>query len=161
MTYIPAEHRGLTELLAQIEASVLATFLRGSFFVYPLVNSAHILAIGVLVTCAALMDLRILGLGQALPEKVVLDHLRPATVMALRVAVVTGGLLFSVRPLDYVNNPAFRVKLALVGAAIVNAALYMLLAGRLAPALRKALATLSLLFWLLALVSGRFIGFLA
>lgn len=151
----------MTELFALLEASDLATFLRGSFIAYPIVNAAHILAIGALVTCAALMDLRILGLGQALPMRLVLDIVRPITGMALLAAVVTGGLLFSVRPLEYASNPAFLVKLALVIAAIVNATFYTLLADRLASMLRKGLAILSLILWVLAAVSGRFIGFLA
>jgi hypothetical protein len=151
----------LTGLLELLEASALATSLRGSFVAYPLVNAAHILAIGALVTCAALMDLRILGVGRALPTKMVLDHLRPATIIALVVAVVTGGLLFSVRPVEYADNPAFRLKLALVSAAIANAVVYNLLPEGKSSTLRSALAILSLTLWLLAAVSGRFIGFLA
>jgi hypothetical protein len=151
----------LTELFGLLEASALAGFLRGSFIAYPIVNAAHILAIGALVTCAALMDLRILGLGHALPMRLVLDILRPVTAMALLAAVVTGSLLFSVRPLDYASNPAFQVKLSLVAAASANATFYTLLADSLASMLRKVLATLSLILWVLAAVSGRFIGFLA
>jgi hypothetical protein len=151
----------LTELFALLEASAPAAFLRGSFIAYPIVNAAHIFAIGALVTCAALMDLRILGLGRAVPVKLVLDHLRPLAAVALLAAVVTGSLLFSVQPSDYASNLAFRVKLALVAAAIANAVLYNLVADRLWSALRKGLATLSLVLWLLVLVAGRFVGFFA
>jgi hypothetical protein len=81
--------------------------------------------------------------------------------VALLAAVVTGSLLFSVQPSDYASNPAFRVKLALVAAAIANAVLHTLMADRLWSALRKGLATLSLVLWVLVLVAGRFIGFFA
>lgn len=151
----------MTGFLEFVEASALAANLRGSFIAYPLVNAAHILAIGALVTCAALMDLRILGLGNAMPTKTVLEHLKPATMLALLVAVTTGFLLFSVRPFEYASNPAFRVKLVLVGAALANAVVYNFLPDSTPSALRKALATLSLTLWLAAVVSGRFIGFLA
>jgi hypothetical protein len=149
----------LTGFLELLQASPLATGLRGSFIAYPLVNATHILAIGALVTCAALMDLRVLGLGSALPVKIVLGYLRPVAAVALLIAIATGALLFSVRPLEYADNPAFRLKLILVSAAIANAVVYNLLPGNSASGLRKILVITSLILWLMAAVAGRFIGF--
>ena len=149
----------MTGFLELLQASPLASGLRGSFIVYPLVNAAHILAIGALVTCAALMDLRVLGLGSALPVKIVLGYLRPVAAVALLIAIATGALLFSVRPLEYADNPAFRLKLILVSAAIANAVVYNLLPGNSASGLRKILVITSLILWLMAAVAGRFIGF--
>ena len=149
----------MTGFLELLQASPLATGLRGSFIAYPLVNATHILAIGALVTCAALMDLRVLGLGSALPVKIVLGYLRPVAAVALLIAIATGALLFSVRPLEYADNPAFRLKLILVSAAIANAVVYNLLPGNSASGLRKILVITSLILWLMAAVAGRFIGF--
>ena len=149
----------MTGFLELLQASPLASGLRGSFIVYPLVNAAHILAIGALVTCAALMDLRVLGLGSALPVKIVLDYLRPVAAVALLTAVTTGALLFSVRPLEYADNPAFRLKLILVSAAIANAVVYNWLPDHTASSVRKILVITSLILWLMAAVAGRFIGF--
>ena len=149
----------MTGFLELLQASPLASGLRGSFIVYPLVNAAHILAIGALVTCAALMDLRVLGLGSALPVKIVLGYLRPVAAVALLIAIATGALLFSVRPLEYADNPAFRLKLILVSAAIANAVVYNVLPEHTGSGLRKTLVITSLILWLMAAVAGRFIGF--
>lgn len=149
---------GLLELL---EHSAPAIYLRGSFVAYPLVNATHVLAIGALVTSALLMDLRIFGIGASLPTSAILGYLRPVAVLALVVALATGVLLFSVRPLEYADNPAFRLKLVLVGAAMANALAFNLLPGRVSPLARRALAAISLSLWLGAAVAGRFIGFLA
>lgn len=150
----------MTGLFEFLEASAPAAYLRGSFVAYPLVNAAHILAIGALLTCAALMDLRVLGLGTSVPVATVIGHLRPVATLALLVAATTGLLLFSVRPLEYVDNPAFPLKLVLVTAATANAVGYSLLQDRIGLPYLRALAALSLALWPAALVAGRFIGFL-
>ena len=147
--------------LEALEASSPAVFLRGSFYVYPLVNALHILAIGALVTTALLMDLRILGIGKSLPMEAT-DPLSAArAILALIVAAITGVLLFSVRPLEYVDNPAFRLKLLLLVFAVANAVLFVILQTRndLRSVALRILATVSLALWPAALIAGRFIGF--
>lgn len=150
-------------LLEALEASAPASFLRGSFFVYPLVNALHILAIGALLTCAVLMDLAILGIGRRLPAATAILYLRPVAVLALLVAALSGALLFSVQPLDYVDNLAFGLKLLLLAVAVLNAGAFILLQRRqrLNSAILRALALASLLLWPSVLIAGRFIGFLA
>src|SRR5690606_29143743 len=88
--------RHLTPVLEALQASGPAAFLRGSFYLYPLLNALHIFSIGALVTSALLMDLRVLGLGGALPTESVLRQLRPVALTALAAAAASGLLLFSV-----------------------------------------------------------------
>jgi len=153
----------LIALLEALEASAPAGFLRGSFVVYPLVNALHILAIGALLTSALLMDLAILGIVRRLPADAAIGYLRPVAITALLVAAVTGALLFSVQPLDYAENSAFRLKLLLLAVAVLNAGAFILLQRRqsLNGAALRAMALLSLVIWPCVLVAGRFIGFLA
>lgn len=146
-------------MLEAIAAAGPAEFLRRSFYLYPLLNAFHILAIGVLVTAALLMDLRVLGLGRGIATPVVIAHLRPVALVALAGAVASGLLLFSVQPVAYAGNPAFRLKLLLLALALGNAAVFT--SFRLERAGGRAAALLSLLLWLAVLVAGRFIGFLA
>jgi hypothetical protein len=152
----------LTGLLEAIEASGPASLLRTSFYLYPVVNALHILALGVLVTSASLMDLRVLGIGRALPAAAVLAHLRPVAIASLALAIVTGSLLFSVRPFEYAANPAFRIKLVLLALATANALAFVILDRRGTDhgAGLRLLAGLSLLLWPCVLLSGRFIGFM-
>jgi hypothetical protein len=153
----------LIELLEALEASPPASLLRTSFYLYPIVNALHIVAIGALITTATLMDLRVLGLGRAIPAAVVLRYLRPLAIGALILALLTGLALFSVRPLDYIAMPVFQVKLALVAIATLNALAFEFLDRRRdgQGTGLKAMVITSLILWPTVLLCGRFIGFVA
>lgn len=148
-------------MLEALEASWPAAFLRASFIAYPLVNVLHILAIGTLVTTAALMDLRILGVARGVPVDTVVGHLRPVAIGALLVAVASGLALFSVQPLDYWDNPAFRIKLVLLLLAIANAVAFTSFRAHRRTDLlsTRAMALASVGLWISVAVAGRFIGF--
>lgn len=137
-------------------------FLRTSVWLYPLVSALHILGIGMMVCCVLLMDAAVLGLwGRRAGQQAVIAALRPVAVAALVVAALSGLLLFSVRPGEYLANPAFRLKLALLGLALANALFFIVFSGRaLADGWRRGLAGLSALLWLGVLFCGRLIGFL-
>jgi hypothetical protein len=53
--------------MAELEATVLAAALRGSVWAYPLVNAGHILGVALLIGSIVPLDLRLLGLWQAVP----------------------------------------------------------------------------------------------
>ncbi len=147
-------------LLSAIEASGPAALLRASFYLYPLVNAGHILAIGVLVTTALLMDLRVLGLGRALSVEVVIAQLRPFAIGALVTALITGGLLFSVRPFEYLGNAAFQIKIILLVIAAANAIAFTAFGVHRSRGVGIVMAISSVALWLGVLTAGRFIGFL-
>jgi hypothetical protein len=151
----------LIELLQALEASPPAGLLRTSFYLYPVVSALHILAIGALVTSAALMDLRVLGLGRMVPVVTALTYLRPIAIGSLLLALITGVLLLSVRPLEYIVIPVFQVKLILIAIATINALAFEILDRRQAGqgAALKTLALASLILWPTVLLCGRFIGF--
>ncbi len=134
---------------------------------YPLLNAAHILSIGLLLGAVATLDLRLLGAFRAHPLAHLGPPLRRVAVAGLLLAALTGALLFTVRPVAYAENPAFLVKLGLLGLGTGVA----LLAGRGRPwraALQgdpvprplRVAAAFSLLSWTGAVVAGRWIGFL-
>lgn len=150
-------------MLEALEASPVAGFLRGSFVVYPLVNALHILAIGALVTTASLMDLRVLGMGRRVEPETVIRLLRPVAVAALAVAIISGLALFSVKPLDYWANPAFRLKLLLLALAVANAIAFTGFRAHRRPGqlATRVMALLSTVLWISVVGAGRFIGFLA
>ena len=149
-------------MLEALDAFGPAAFFRTSFILYPLVNTLHILAIGALVTSALLMDLRVLGLGRGIPLETVIRYLRPVAITALVIAVLTGVTLFSVQPVDYFNNPAFRIKMLLLILAVANAAAFtsFRIHRRAGEVWARGLALLSAFLWISVAVAGRFIGFL-
>ncbi|AEQ53329.1 hypothetical protein [Pelagibacterium halotolerans] len=148
-------------MLEAIENLALANYLRRDIFAYPIVNALHILSLGMLVTSALLMDARVLGAGRQVPLGAAIAVLRPVAIGALGVAVITGALLFSVRPSEYVGNPVFLTKLGLIGLALANAGFFVLGRRHFSPAsaMTRISAAASILFWILALFAGRAIAF--
>lgn len=142
------------EWLAALQETALARALRTSFHAYPLVNVAHIAVAGALTAAVLAMHARAAGAMQAL-ERTAFERIFRRIALALFVAAAATGLaLFSVKAAGYAENPAFRIKLALIAAASVN-----FLAWRWLPRWRFAGAVASVLLWPAILVAGRYIGF--
>src|SRR5215213_8512984 len=99
-----------------------AEMLRQSSVAYPLVNAAHIGAIGLLLGAIVTLDLRLLGAFRAHPIAHLGPPLRRVAASGFVAAAATGLLLFSTRPLAYAQNPAFLIKLALIGLGLLNVA---------------------------------------
>lgn len=148
-------------MLEWIEANAVATFLRRSIWAYPMVNALHILGLGALVTSALLMDARVLGMGKRLSVSDVITLLRPVAYGAVALAIITGALLFSVKPHEYAESPVFLTKMALLALALFNAAIFVVTARHTRPdaGLTRLMATLSILLWLGVLGAGRLIAF--
>jgi hypothetical protein len=155
------------ELLEWLAATTLAIELRRSAMLYMFVNAAHILAIGLLVGAILPLDLRLAGLFAKVPVEVIAPFLSRSAGIGLALALLTGFCLFSVRPVEYAENPAFLAKLGLIAFGIFNVlAIHAgqgwqaaVTVGVIRPTVRFA-AALSALIWIAAVVAGRWIGFL-
>lgn len=144
--------------LAALEQSALAVSLRRSFIAYPIVNAAHILSIGVLVTSVLLIHGRRWALfGRHLDRDAFEKNFRRLALGAFTFATLTGFALFSIRATEYAQNQAFLLKLGLIAVAIVNFGLY---SAQRTGRYRPVFAAGSTLLWLGALLAGRFIGFM-
>lgn len=155
------------ELLQALSDWPVATAIRQSRVLYPLLNAAHILSLGLLIGAIATLDIRLLGLFRNASVAELAPPLWRVAAVGLLCAVTTGFFLFSVRAPSYAANPAFILKLGLVGFGLLNA-----IAVHANPHWRKALAggpvhgsirvsaALSLLIWTGAIFAGRWIGFL-
>ena len=154
----------MLDLLAD---SALASALRRSATAYLLVNSGHILGLALLIGAILPLDLRLAGAFSRTPIPAIAPILRSMALAGLALVFATGPLLFLANPTEYATNPAFRIKLLLIAAALLNATLvtrsaawsHVLSGHPPAPHLR-AMAILSALLWLATLVAGRWIGFL-
>ena len=143
-----------------------AVLLQESGTAYLLVNAAHILGVGLLVGAILPLDLRLLGVLRSAPIAVIGPFLSRAAAVGVAVALLTGLWLFTVKPAEYLSNPAFLTKLALLALALANVAIQhasgsfqaALRGGIVAPRVRL-LAGVSALLWLATLVAGRWIGF--
>ncbi|MCL6706335.1 DUF2214 domain-containing protein [Pseudomonas sp. R2.Fl] len=155
------------EWLALLGETPVARVLARSPILYLFVNGAHILSIGALFGSILVLDLRLMGFLARLPLGPVAGTLWKISAAGLACAIFTGLLLFSVRPMEYLANPAFLTKLVLVALGIANAGFVhasrgwgRVLAGEPVPPLLRFTALLSLSVWVSAVIAGRWIGFL-
>ena len=144
-----------------------ARWLQGSGTAYLFVNTAHILGLALLLGAIVPLDLRLAGGWRGEGLALLARTLSRMAAVGLALALGTGLWLFSVRPLDYVDNPAFVWKMGLLLLALVNVLWQhrvpgwaALLAGAPPTAGVRWRARVSLLLWLGVLLAGRWIGFL-
>ena len=151
-----------------VEAAGVARLMRESLWLYPGVEIVHITGIAVLVGSIAMFDVRLLGVGRALSVRALSGFLLPWTLGALLLIVPTGLMMFSAHATDFIDNPAFKAKLALLFCAGINAALfrtgvYQRVAawdvGVAPPFAARAQALLSLLLWIGVITCGRLIAY--
>lgn len=156
----------LTALLLSLADTALASALRQSEIGYPLVSTAHILGLGLLVGSIVTLDLRILNIIKRGTLSELAPLLSRVAACGFMLAILTGGLLFSVQPAHYLGNSAFLLKLSLISLALINVMVVhclpcwrALLAGQPASLLLKLTALISLSLWLATLTAGRWIAF--
>jgi hypothetical protein len=103
-----------------IESSFIAHAMAASVWVYPVVETLHMISIVVLVGTAAMFDFRLLGwrlTGTPVAELAV--QLKPWIRVGIVGIVLTGPLLFASDPDRYLDNFYFRLKMTFLLLAIV------------------------------------------
>ncbi|MFT3906858.1 MAG: hypothetical protein QM718_11180 [Steroidobacteraceae bacterium] len=159
----------LFHLFQLIEATRVATAVRNSGWLFPSIETVHVLAIVLVVGTIAIVDLRILGLTS--PQRsigAVAREMLPFTWSSFAIAVITGSLLFMSSATSYAVNWPFRLKILLLLLAGGNMLLFHWQArGALLEAVDPAqtprswrvAGAISLLFWVGIVTAGRWIGF--
>ena len=96
--------------------------LHESRYVFLLVLMIHVLTLSVFVGTAAMIDLRLLGKTMTrVPVSQVVMRLLPWSEAGFLVMVVTGTLLFYAAPVARYENVFFRLKMAALLIAVINA----------------------------------------
>jgi hypothetical protein len=146
---------------ALIEHSAVGQALRNSLWLFPAVETLHIVGFALLVGAIVTFDVRVIGAKADLDLRRWQRAVLPIVRAGFLLAVPMGMLLFATEATAFVRNPAFRLKLLLIALALANVGLFHRLArGRpwVSPGLRLA-AGVSLLLWLAALTMGRLIAY--
>ena len=157
------------EWTAALEATQMATALRNSVWSYPLVNTAHIFGVALLIGSVVPLDLRLLGLWGSVPLAPLWAVLTRTAGIGLVVAIIFGALLFISRATEYVASNLFIAKMFLVLLGTANTLMLRMpsqaqeshiATTRGKPSARLRLAAgISLAAWLSALILGRLIGY--
>lgn len=159
---LAAAPSGLAEWIA---ATAPAQAMRGNAWLYPAVETVHILGFVLLVGAVAMFDLRVLGFGRALPVRALAHHLLPWSAGSVLVVVPSGLLMLSAQAGEMLGNPVFLLKLALVAAAGLNALAFHLSpwwrggAAGAVPRRARVQALLSLLLWMAVIACGRMLAY--
>ncbi len=151
-----------------LQESALGHAMRSSPALYPAVEILHIIGFVVLVGSIIALDLRLLGLGRAIPVQPMAQLLLPLSRFGFLLAISMGFLLFSADASHVVRNPAFQVKallitLALVTVVIAHAGPWRRIAlwgTSTCPVSAKVTAFVSLLLWICVVCAGRLIAYL-
>jgi hypothetical protein len=149
--------------------SYVGTTIRESPILFPVIESAHVLGITLLVGTAAIVDLRLLGLVLR-SEKVsdIVGQIEPLAWWGFAVMFVSGFLLFCSEAEKSYGNIAFRIKLVLLLLAGLNPLIFHATIYRsvttwnnapVAPRQARLTAILSLTLWGAIIVAGRAIAY--
>jgi hypothetical protein len=135
---------------------------------FPVLETLHVLSMSLIVGTVVTVDLRVTGLIlRSEPVTRVVRALLPGTWIGFGIMVFTGLPLFASEAAKLYGNPAFRLKLLLLGLAGLNALMFHVVAYRrvaqwdqrpAGPPVAKALAALSIVLWAGVIVSGRMIA---
>ena len=158
------------EIWKWLEQTPIGAGVRESLWLFPAVETLHLLGMAVLVSTVSAFDLRLLGFSmRTVRVSELARRLFPWAWAAFTVQVVTGFLLFSSEASRMVVNPAFRIKIILILLGGVHAAAFRWIACRdmteweresRTPARAKVFGLISILLWVGVVAAGRWIGFI-
>jgi len=159
----------IATILQWLEASALATRIRDSLYLFPFLESIHVIGLALVFGTIGVIDLRLLGIASSeRPFKQMSSDILKWTWGAFALTALTGSLMFITNAGVYYHNFYFRAKMALLVLAAINMLSFELTLGRsahgwdkatAAPPAGRAVAVLSLVIWISVIFAGRLIGF--
>ena len=159
----------MLEFCQWLDQTSVGSVIRQSLWLFPAIETVHLLGMAALVGTITVLDLRLLG--WAMPQRRVSEvtaRLLPWAWLGFGVQVVTGVLLFSSEAVKIYGNPAFRLKMLLLLLAGIQALIFQTVVSRklptwddrpALPVMAKVMGMISILLWLAIVTAGRFIGF--
>ena len=150
--------------LASTEWSIA---LHESLYMYPFVESIHVLTLCLFVGMTILMDLRLVGFAlRTVPVSEVTDRLLPWIRGGFVIMSITGLLLFYAIPIRSYQNVFFRVKVIALVLAGINAWVFHATVEKrvrawdtdpVTPRRARFAGAASLVLWTVVIVCGRMI----
>ena len=160
---------GPLEVCRWLEATPGSVALHESIWVYPIVESVHVLMLCLFLGMTVMIDLRLLGASfGTTPVSEVYRRLAPWMMAGFAVMVMSGALLFYAVPVKTYLNIFFRLKMVFLLMAGLNVAVFHFITSRTMPQwdveanppLRARLAGgVSLALWAAIAVCGRMIAY--
>jgi len=158
----------LHALCQGLEQLSFARQIRESAWMFPTLETVHVVALTVLVGTILSVDIRLLGRGSRHGAFTALTReLLPWTWLGFVVASIAGLLMFTSKAVTYAENAPFQVKLLLLLLAGLNMGAFHRLGmhnirewdTQQPPLSAKLAGAVSLLLWIGVVAAGRWIGF--
>jgi hypothetical protein len=152
-----------------IDATRSSTALRESFYVFPIVEGAHVVSIALSVGLVIWFDLRLAGwILRDQAVSAVFRPIRPFMLAGFTLSFITGGLLFWSLALRCYGSPFFWAKMIMLVLAGVNIAVYHLTIDRrqtewdeapFPPLQARTAGVISLILWVGIITAGRLMAY--
>jgi hypothetical protein len=156
--------------LSALQSSELGEAVRSTPFLYPALESTHILGIAVLVGPAFAFDLRLLGVGRRIvPVTTAARYLLPVSHIGLAVSLATGVVLLSAQATAVAGSAAAPWKLGLLLVAGLNVLVFhhgvygrvdQWTTAAVTPVPARIAAGVSLTAWTGVIFAGRFLAYI-
>lgn len=158
----------MLELLEWLEGTGLARVVRESLYGFPVLVAIHILGLIFSIGILLWVDLRMMGLSlSGQPLSAVYRSLSKCFVAGFGIMFLSGAALFSGFATSAYENVYFRIKIATIVLAGVNAVVFHAAVSRMpvqadagmpSRAIRLA-GILSILFWAVVILCGRMMSY--
>jgi hypothetical protein len=159
----------LIELCEWLGNTPWSIALHESRYAFLVVLTIHVLTLSVFVGTALMIDLRLLGVAMIrVPASQVIGRLVPWTAAGLILMVTSGALLFYAAPLVRYQNVFFRMKIAALVLALLNAWLFHHTVYRriadwdrdaVPPRHARLTGAVSLVLWVVIITAGRMMAY--
>lgn len=151
-------------MLELLQSLPVADAIRRSTWMFPAIEVLHLTGIALLFGTILVVDLTLLDLLRSPTLKAAVPSILAVTKAGIILAVISGGLLFISDPLEFWNNPAFRLKVATFAIAVVNALLFQRFVANwvqrpVGRILHQVSVGMSLVLWSAILILGRAIAY--
>jgi hypothetical protein len=115
----------LLEICQAIQDSAIGTNIRESIWTFPIIETVHVIGLGVSVGILVALDLRLVGAGMRhVSPSQIMKQLKAWYLAGFTAMMVSGVFLFWSEAAKAYRSPTFRIKILFLVLAGINAAFY-------------------------------------
>ena len=159
----------LLSICQWLQDTSFGTGIRESVWIFPIIETVHLLALAFSVGIIMFVDLRLVGAAMKdQPVSEVFGRLQPMALKGFAINVLSGTLLFVSEPLKCYHSLYFQIKLVLLFLLGLNALAFQVFTlpsvaewdkAQVTPLRARMAGWVSLAFWLGVVVMGRAIAY--
>ena len=156
------ESNQLLEIIYLLEDSYIGEYVRSSLWLFPVIQSFHLIGLGILGGAVVVGDLRLMGiLMRTESTRYVIRVTRPWFNFGLFILIITGIPLFLSEAVKCYYSRAFWIKISclLLGTLFVYFIRNPIVLSKDENFMIKILGLISFSLWVVTAASGRWIGF--